>query len=106
MENKGKRISHYMLFALAIWFCANLLSQSAFMAIYGIPYDAITLLKSLGPIYYAIMLAELLLWVFAGGWLIKWFTAKLSANPKPHDIIEGKNSVKKSSLILKINRFV
>ena len=53
------------------------------MAIYGIPYDAITLLKSLGPIYYAIMLAELLLWIFAGGWLIKWFTAKLSGSPKP-----------------------
>ena len=83
MENSGRRISHYMLFVLTIWFCANLLSQSAFMAIYGIPYDAITLLKSLGPIYYAIILAELLLWIFAGGWLIKWFTAKLSSTAKP-----------------------
>ena len=35
--------------ALLAWFCANLLSQSLYMGRYGLPYDAQTMLKGLGP---------------------------------------------------------
>lgn len=73
MNNTKPSYSNLLMFTLAIWFCANLLSQSAFIAVNGLPYDALEMLKSLGPIYYVIFVAELLLWIFAGGWIVKKF---------------------------------
>jgi len=55
-------MGNLLWFAVMIWFCSSLLSQSAFIAINGLPYDAITMLKSLGPIYYLIIVLELMLW--------------------------------------------
>ena len=80
LMNKEKvKYSNFLLFTLAIWFCANLLSQSVFMAINGLPYDAVSMLKSLGPIYYFILIGELLLWIVAGGWVVKKFTRHVSS---------------------------
>jgi len=50
-------------FAVVVWFSSSLLSQAAYMALYGVPYDAITLLKELGPLYYVVLIFELLMWV-------------------------------------------
>ena len=56
-------------FAVMIWFSSSLLSQTAYLAIYGLPYDATALLKSLGPVYYFVLVLELAMWggLFAMG---------------------------------------
>ena len=64
------RISPLMIAILAIWFTANLISQLLFISHYGNPYDGISMLASLGPIYYAIIIAELLLWMWLAGFFI------------------------------------
>ncbi len=50
-------------FAVVIWFSSSLLSQSAYLAIHGLPYDAVSMLKSLGPVYYVVIALELAMWV-------------------------------------------
>ena len=52
---------------VTMWFSASLLSQSVYLARYGLPYDAVTLLKSLGPLYYAMVLIETSIWIFIIG---------------------------------------
>ncbi len=49
-------------FAVVVWFSSSLLSQAAYMAFYGVPYDAIVLLKQFGPVYYVVMIVELFIW--------------------------------------------
>ena len=49
-------------FAVLVWFSSSLLSQSAYIAIHGLPYDAVTMLKSLGPFYYLVVALELVMW--------------------------------------------
>jgi len=58
-------------FAVLVWFASSLLSQSAYMAVYGLPYDAVSMLKTLGPVYYAVVLLELAMWsgLIAVGWM-------------------------------------
>ena len=56
--------------ALLAWFCANLLSKSLYMGRYGLPYDAQTMLKGLGPLYVPLLVLEGLLWVAGAGWLL------------------------------------
>lgn len=56
-------MSTILWFAVVIWFSSSLLSQSAYLAIYGLPYDAVTMLKSLGPVYYVIIALELAMWI-------------------------------------------
>ena len=78
MSEKSKksniiRVSPLMIAILAIWFTANLISQLLFISHYGNPYDGISMLASLGPIYYAIIIAELILWA----WLVVFFIIKL-----------------------------
>ena len=50
-------------FAVMVWFSSSLLSQTAYLAIYGLPYDATALLKTLGPVYYFVLVLELIIWV-------------------------------------------
>jgi hypothetical protein len=61
--------SNILWFAVTIWFCSSLLSQTAYLAIYGLPYDATAMLKSLGPVYYFVLIVELAMWggLFAMG---------------------------------------
>ena len=56
--------------ALLAWFCTNLLSQSLYMGRYGLPYDAQTMLKGLGPLYVPLLVLEGQLWVAGAGWLL------------------------------------
>lgn len=81
MNKANLNYSNLLMFTLAIWFSANLLSQSVFIAINGLPYDAVSMLKSLGPIYYFILIGELLLWIVAGGWVVRKFTRLGSSKP-------------------------
>ena len=56
-------MGNILWFAVLIWFSSSLLSQSAYMATHGLPYDAVSMLKSLGPVYYLVLLVEITLWV-------------------------------------------
>ena len=55
-------------FAVVVWFSSSLLSQSAFMAIHGLPYDAVAMLKTLGPVYYVVVVLELGMWLAVLGY--------------------------------------
>ena len=70
---RGMTFSPLMLAILGIWFLANLLSQLAYISSHGIPYDGVDMLQSLGPLYYAIIGIELLLW----SWLFFFLIIKL-----------------------------
>ncbi len=67
-------MGNILWFAVLIWFSSSLLSQSAYMAIHGLPYDAVAMLETLGPAYYVIVALELAMW---GGLLFMGWT-KLS----------------------------
>jgi len=64
-------LGNILWFAVLVWFSSSLLSQSAYMAIHGLPYDAVSMLKSLGPFYYLIIALELAMWggLLVMGWL-------------------------------------
>ena len=61
-------MSTILWFAVVIWFSSSLLSQSAYLAINGLPYDAVTMLKSLGPVYYVVIALELPIWIGLLAW--------------------------------------
>ena len=42
-----------------VWFCANILSQAAFIGKFGEPYGSDLLNQELGPIYWGLVLLEL-----------------------------------------------
>ena len=57
--------SKSLIYILAVWIASNLISQFLYIVSHGSPYDGLVLLQSLGPIYYLIVIIELLLWAFA-----------------------------------------
>lgn len=61
-EKEDWKLGTIFWFAVVVWFSSSLLSQAAYMAFYGVPYDAVVLLKQFGPIYYAVMIVELFIW--------------------------------------------
>tara|TARA_B100001142_G_scaffold318698_3_gene361154 strand:+ start:388 stop:669 length:282 start_codon:yes stop_codon:yes gene_type:complete len=67
-------------FAVVIWFSSSLLSQAAYMALYGVPYDAVTLLKQFGPLYYAVLVIELSMWIGVGAIVFMKFSRKVAPN--------------------------
>ena len=60
-------LGNILWFAVLVWFSSSLLSQSAYIAIHGLPYDAVSMLESLGPFYYLVLLLEIIIW---GGLLV------------------------------------
>ena len=73
-------LGNILWFAVLVWFSSSLLSQSAYMAIHGLPYDAVAMLKSLGPFYYLIIALELAMW---GGLLVMgWLKLSRARQPK------------------------
>ena len=64
---KVKQMTNIIWFVFIVWFCSNLLSQLAYIIAYGLPYDGVSMLKSLGPIYYFATIFEVLMWLFIGG---------------------------------------
>lgn len=57
--------SKSLICILVVWIASNLISQFLYILRHGSPYDGLLLLQSLGPIYYLIIITELLLWAFA-----------------------------------------
>ncbi len=67
-------------YAVVIWFSSSLLSQSVYMAFYGVPYDAVVLLKQFGPLYYAVMIVELFIWAGLASVLLVRVARKIVPN--------------------------
>lgn len=76
---KTSQITNLTWFIFIVWFCSNLLSQLAYIIAYGLPYDGISMLKSLGPIYYVAVIFEVLMWLFIGGIIGKKALDKISS---------------------------
>ena len=55
-------LGNILWFAVLVWFSSSLLSQSAYIAIHGLPYDAVSMLESLGPFYYLVIALEITIW--------------------------------------------
>ena len=68
---------NFFWLAVVIWFSSSLLSQAAYVAYYGVPYDAISLLKEFGPLYYAVLVVELLMWTGIGSVVFLRFAKKI-----------------------------
>lgn len=77
-ENRANNISMNTLlwYAVFVWFASSLFSQSLYMALNGVPYDALALLQDLGPIYYAVLVVELLIWIGLGSLVLKKLVSK------------------------------
>lgn len=78
-SGKISQITNLTWFIFIVWFCSNLLSQLAYIIAYGLPYDGISMLKSLGPIYYVAVIFEVLMWLFIGGIIGKKALDKISS---------------------------
>lgn len=63
LRHEDWSIQTMMWYAVLIWFSASLLSQSLYLAFNREPYDAVELLRTLGPIYYLIFFIEIVMWV-------------------------------------------
>ena len=66
-DSKSKNLTNFGWFVFIVWFCSNLLSQLAYIIAYGLPYDGISMLQSLGPVYYVAIFIEIVMWLFLGG---------------------------------------
>lgn len=79
----GTTLSTILWYAIFIWFASSLFSQSFYMALNGEPYDAIALLRGLGPLYYVVLLVELAVWISLGTLLLRklvqktWIASKI-----------------------------
>jgi hypothetical protein len=71
LDAKTNHMTKIAWFFFIVWFCSNLLSQAAYIAVYGLPYDGISMLQSLGPIYYVAISIEVMMWLFVGGFVGK-----------------------------------
>jgi len=78
---RSKKWTNFGWFVFIVWFCSNLLSQLAYIIAYGLPYDGISMLKSLGPVYYIAIFIEIAMWLFLGGFIGKKVLKKLDSRP-------------------------
>ena len=80
-SGKSKKLTNFGWFVFIVWFCSNLLSQLAYIIAYGLPYDGISMLQSLGPIYYVAIFIEVMMWLFVGGFVGKKVLNKINTIP-------------------------
>ena len=80
VEKDDWKLGTIFWFAVVVWFSSSLLSQAAYMAFYGVPYDAIVLLKQFGPLYYAVVIVELFIWAGLASVLVMKCARKIVPN--------------------------
>ena len=78
---RSKKWTNFGWFVFIVWFCSNLLSQLAYIIAYGLPYDGISMLNSLGPVYYIAIFIEIAMWLFLGGFIGKKVLKKFDSRP-------------------------
>ena len=73
-NNKKWTLSTYIWMSLIVWFCANLISQAAFIRKFGEPYGRELLNQELGLVYWGLILVELTIYaigIYAVGTKLK-----------------------------------
>ena len=88
-ETNGKpmTMSTFLWYAIFVWFASSLFSQSLYMAFNGEPYDAISLLKGLGPLYYLVVVVELAVWISLFSLLVKKAVQKSGLATTLHPVV-------------------
>ena len=61
-NNQQNSSGKLLWFVILVWFSSSLMSQALYMGFYGMPYDSIDLLGGVGPVYYLLILIELVMW--------------------------------------------
>ena len=79
-SEKKWTLSTYIWMSIIIWFCANIISQAAFMGKFGQPYGRELLNQELGPIYWGLIILELSIY------LIGFYTLGSKLKPKKSPI--------------------
>ncbi|MEC8670363.1 MAG: hypothetical protein VXY11_03960 [Candidatus Thermoplasmatota archaeon] len=83
-------ISTMCWYAVFIWFGASLFSQSLYMAFNGTPYNANTLLNSMGPFAWVVIGIELFVWGFLalvlGGKFVNRFSVTTQETPSQENV--------------------
>ena len=80
VEKEDWNLGTIFWFAVVVWFSSSLLSQAVYMAFYGVPYDAIVLLKQFGPLYYAVLIVEMFIWAGLASVLVMKVARKFVPN--------------------------
>lgn len=81
INTKSEKLTNFGWFVFIVWFCSNLLSQLAYIIAYGLPYDGISMMQSLGPVYYIAIFIEIIMWLFLGSFIGKKVLNKVIITP-------------------------
>ena len=90
VEREDWAISTMCWYAVFIWFGASLFSQSLYMAFNGTPYNANTLLNSMGTFAWVVIGIELFVWGFLalalGGKFVNRFSVPTQEIPSQENV--------------------
>ncbi len=54
-----------------VWAAANLFAQAAYIGFYGVPFDGLAMIDSLGNWYYLLVAIEIGVWVYVAVFFVK-----------------------------------
>jgi len=54
-----------------VWAAANLFAQAAYIGFYGVPFDGLAMIDSLGNWYYLLVAIEIGVWVYVAIFFVK-----------------------------------
>ncbi|MAR47123.1 MAG: hypothetical protein CMA41_04895 [Euryarchaeota archaeon] len=75
----NKQISiKVFLWMVMIWSAANLFAQAIYMGFNGVPFDGFAMIDSLGNWYYALVIIEVIVWVYVAMYFGKRLHSKIN----------------------------
>ncbi|CAI8366872.1 MAG: Uncharacterised protein [Euryarchaeota archaeon UBA443] len=75
----NKQISiKVFLWMVMIWSAANLFAQAIYMGFNGVPFDGFAMIDSLGNWYYALVIIEVIVWVYVAMYFGKRLRSKIN----------------------------
>ncbi len=61
------------------WSAANLFAQALYMGFNGVPFDVFAMIDSLGNWYYAVVIAEVAVWMYVAFYVGKRLVSKINS---------------------------
>ena len=61
------------------WSASNLFAQALYMGLNGVPFDAFAMIDSLGNWYYAVVIAEVAVWMYVAFYFAKRLVSKINS---------------------------
>tara|TARA_B100001996_G_scaffold371010_1_gene345923 strand:- start:336 stop:593 length:258 start_codon:yes stop_codon:yes gene_type:complete len=75
----NKQISiKVFLWMVMSWSAANLFAQAIYMGFNGVPFDGFAMIDSLGNWYYALVIIEVIVWVYVAMYFGKRLHSKIN----------------------------